>query len=233
MTARRSPSGTTSRWRRSMPSIRLSRDEVKRFRRTGVDAGYRDDGAPGPRPQCGDDYYGAFLLDPDGNSVEAVIHGGVRAPGNIDHVWTRVPDLAATTAFDESISEFIGFDPRPRRPERAHFRGRSASFARVDDDRPPPRTCTLPSAPARTRPWTRSTPSRWLQGGRSTRREAALPSRLPRGIRARPHRQQRRPRKPQPTVTTQGSEAFVTAPAHVTTRGSEVFVTAAAYLPRA
>jgi catechol 2,3-dioxygenase-like lactoylglutathione lyase family enzyme len=52
-----------------------SREHAGRFWQTGVDAGYRDDGAPGPRPQYGDDYYGAFLLDPDGNSAEAVHPG--------------------------------------------------------------------------------------------------------------------------------------------------------------
>ena len=35
----------------------------------------RDDGAPGPRPQYREDYYGGFLRDPDGNSVEAVYTG--------------------------------------------------------------------------------------------------------------------------------------------------------------
>ena len=45
------------------------------FWRIGTAAGFRDDGAPGPRPQYSDSYYGAFLLDPDGNSVEAVRHG--------------------------------------------------------------------------------------------------------------------------------------------------------------
>src|SRR5436190_13140084 len=101
-----------------------SRDEVDRFWRTGVDAGYRDDGAPGPRPQYGDDYYGGFLLDPDGNSAEAVIHGGVRPPGNIDHLWIRVPDLDAAAVFYESISEFSGFQRRSRRPGRVHFQGK-------------------------------------------------------------------------------------------------------------
>jgi catechol 2,3-dioxygenase-like lactoylglutathione lyase family enzyme len=36
--------------------------------------GYPDDGAPGLRPQYRLDYYGAFVLDPDGNNVEAVWH---------------------------------------------------------------------------------------------------------------------------------------------------------------
>ena len=53
-----------------------SRAHVDEFWRVGTEAGYRDDGAPGPRPQYSDDYYGAFLLDPDGNSAEAVHHGG-------------------------------------------------------------------------------------------------------------------------------------------------------------
>ena len=49
-----------------------SREAVDEFWRAGVAAGYRDDGEPGPRPQYSPDYYGGFLLDPDGNSAEAV-----------------------------------------------------------------------------------------------------------------------------------------------------------------
>ena len=49
-----------------------SRAAVQAFWQAGVDAGYRDDGEPGPRTVYGPDYYGGFLLDPDGNSVEAV-----------------------------------------------------------------------------------------------------------------------------------------------------------------
>ena len=47
-----------------------SREQVDEFWRVGTDAGYESDGEPGPRPQYGGDYYGSFLLDPDGNSVE-------------------------------------------------------------------------------------------------------------------------------------------------------------------
>jgi catechol 2,3-dioxygenase-like lactoylglutathione lyase family enzyme len=49
-----------------------SREDVDAFWRRGVDAGHRSDGQPGPRPQYKQDYYGGFLLDPDGNTVEAV-----------------------------------------------------------------------------------------------------------------------------------------------------------------
>ncbi|WEV64900.1 VOC family protein [Bifidobacterium sp. ESL0732] len=49
-------------------------DEVGKFYRAGLAAGGRDNGAPGPRPAYDATYYAAFLLDPDGNNVEAVIH---------------------------------------------------------------------------------------------------------------------------------------------------------------
>ena len=67
--------------------------------RAGTAAGHRDDGAPGPRREYGDDYYGAFLLDPDGNSAEAVQHGSLRSLGNVDHLWIRVADVAASKRF--------------------------------------------------------------------------------------------------------------------------------------
>jgi predicted lactoylglutathione lyase len=41
-----------------------------------VAAGGRDSGAPGPRPEYSEGYYGAFVLDPDGHNVEAVHHAG-------------------------------------------------------------------------------------------------------------------------------------------------------------
>src|SRR4051794_19581434 len=49
-------------------------DLVDAFHRAALDAGGRDNGAPGPRPQYHARYYGAFVLDPDGNNVEAVCH---------------------------------------------------------------------------------------------------------------------------------------------------------------
>jgi len=53
-----------------------SREQVDAFHRAGIEAGYEDNGAPGVREQYsskeGGRYYAAFLLDPDGNNVEAV-----------------------------------------------------------------------------------------------------------------------------------------------------------------
>ena len=45
---------------------------VETFHRAAVDAGGRDNGAPGLRPHYHPDYYGAFVLDPDGHNIEAV-----------------------------------------------------------------------------------------------------------------------------------------------------------------
>jgi catechol 2,3-dioxygenase-like lactoylglutathione lyase family enzyme len=50
------------------------RAAVDAFHAAGVAAGGRDNGAPGLRPQYHETYYGAFVLDPDGNNVEAVCH---------------------------------------------------------------------------------------------------------------------------------------------------------------
>jgi catechol 2,3-dioxygenase-like lactoylglutathione lyase family enzyme len=49
-------------------------DVVDAFHRAALDAGARDNGPPGLRPQYHARYYGAFVLDPDGNNVEAVCH---------------------------------------------------------------------------------------------------------------------------------------------------------------
>lgn len=47
---------------------------VERFHAAGIAAGGSDNGKPGPRPYH-PGYYAAFLLDPDGNNIEAVYHG--------------------------------------------------------------------------------------------------------------------------------------------------------------
>jgi len=52
-----------------------SKEQVKAFHAAALSAGGRDNGAPGPRPEYSEGYYGAFVLDPDGHNVEAVFHG--------------------------------------------------------------------------------------------------------------------------------------------------------------
>ena len=48
------------------------RQSVDAFHRAGLEAGGKDHGAPGIRADYAPNYYAAFLLDPDGNNVEAV-----------------------------------------------------------------------------------------------------------------------------------------------------------------
>jgi catechol 2,3-dioxygenase-like lactoylglutathione lyase family enzyme len=53
------------------------REMVERFYQAGIAAGGKDNGAPGER-KYHPGYYAAFLLDPDGNNIEAVHHGPAR-----------------------------------------------------------------------------------------------------------------------------------------------------------
>jgi catechol 2,3-dioxygenase-like lactoylglutathione lyase family enzyme len=90
--------------------VARSREEVDEWWQTMTEAGWQDDGAPGLRPHYSPKYYGAFVLDPDGNSVEAVVRDGPREGDNhIDHLWLRVRDLAATRDFYETIAPVTGF----------------------------------------------------------------------------------------------------------------------------
>lgn len=54
-----------------------SRAVVDAFHKAALGAGGKDNGAPGVRAHYHPDYYGAFVLDPDGHNIEAVCH----APG--------------------------------------------------------------------------------------------------------------------------------------------------------
>lgn len=101
-----------------------SRAQVDAFWEAGVQAGHLDDGRPGPRPQYGQDYYGAFLRDPVGNSIEAVHYGARRrGDGAIDHLWIRVADLAASSEFYRLVGAAAGFSIRRDDPDRAAFAG--------------------------------------------------------------------------------------------------------------
>jgi catechol 2,3-dioxygenase-like lactoylglutathione lyase family enzyme len=54
------------------------RDMVDKFFVAGLEAGGRDNGPPGERANYHPGYYAAFLLDPDGNNIEAVYHGAAK-----------------------------------------------------------------------------------------------------------------------------------------------------------
>jgi catechol 2,3-dioxygenase-like lactoylglutathione lyase family enzyme len=51
-----------------------SHKQVDEFYRAALEAGGKDNGPPGLRPQYHDNYYGAFVIGPDGHNFEAVCH---------------------------------------------------------------------------------------------------------------------------------------------------------------
>jgi catechol 2,3-dioxygenase-like lactoylglutathione lyase family enzyme len=114
-----------------------SRAHVDGFWQAGTASGHSEDGAPGPRPQYSEDYYGAFLLDPDGNSIEAVHHADTRAGGHIDHLWIGVSDLARAEAFYTTIARCAGLRPGSRWEGGVQVAGAWATFSLIADGRAP------------------------------------------------------------------------------------------------
>ena len=100
------------------------------------DAGHPDLGAPGPRPEYSPSYYGAFVADPAGNSVEAVHHDHLRSDGGvIDHLWLRVRNLDASTRFYKTVAPAVGAEVLTRRPDRTTIRrGGPPSFTLVEGE---------------------------------------------------------------------------------------------------
>jgi catechol 2,3-dioxygenase-like lactoylglutathione lyase family enzyme len=113
-----------------------SRAQVDGWWRGLTHAGYRDDGSPGPRPEYGADYYGGFVTDLDGNSIEAVHHSRTtRAPGLIDHLWIRVRDLAKTRRLYEAVAPALGLRVRER-PGRLQLVAEGSSISFLEAERP-------------------------------------------------------------------------------------------------
>jgi catechol 2,3-dioxygenase-like lactoylglutathione lyase family enzyme len=59
-----------------------SKDAVMKFHEAALKAGGSNNGEPGPRPDYGPDYYGAFVYDLDGNKIEATLHAEAAAKPN-------------------------------------------------------------------------------------------------------------------------------------------------------
>jgi catechol 2,3-dioxygenase-like lactoylglutathione lyase family enzyme len=114
-----------------------SRDDVDRFWHAGVDAGYESEGAPGLRPQYHPEYYGAFLLDPDGNSAEAVFgHRRRTGPNVLDHLWIRVADVDVSERFWCTVAPVLAVEVDRDLPDGFHVVGGNRSFAVLRDGRP-------------------------------------------------------------------------------------------------
>jgi catechol 2,3-dioxygenase-like lactoylglutathione lyase family enzyme len=115
-----------------------SREHVDAFWGRGVEAGYRSDGDPGPRPQYTPDYYGGFLLDPDGNSVEAVHRPGRTETGPpIDHLWLGVAGRDTSRRFWEIVAPVLGLRVgEGDRPDYLFVTRDGRHLALVTDGRP-------------------------------------------------------------------------------------------------
>ncbi len=54
--------------------VAQNRSQVDAFYRASIDAGAKDNGAPGIRPEYSGTYYAAFVIGPDGHNIEVVCH---------------------------------------------------------------------------------------------------------------------------------------------------------------
>jgi catechol 2,3-dioxygenase-like lactoylglutathione lyase family enzyme len=111
------------------------REAVSAWWKRLTDAGYRSDGEPGPRPEYTETYFGAFVLDPDGNSVEAVHHYRSRS-GALDHVWLRTRDVAASRRFYSTVAPVVGLELVRDQDDLVRWSDGVGSFTFVTGERP-------------------------------------------------------------------------------------------------
>jgi catechol 2,3-dioxygenase-like lactoylglutathione lyase family enzyme len=113
------------------------RAEVDSWWERMTNAGYENDGDPGVRPWYHESYYGAFVRDPDGNSVEYVHHHGTDPEASrIDHLWLRTPNVEDAKRFYETIASAVGIELAHDAPERVRFTDGVGSFSFVQGDQP-------------------------------------------------------------------------------------------------
>ena len=108
------------------------RAAVDAFYRAALAAGGKDNGAPGLRPQYHPNYYGAFVLDPDGHNIEAVCHArclsrgtvspgqplaGMAEPQPTDRVWDIIEKVGVVHA-DDAFARGLRARPVEARPDR-------------------------------------------------------------------------------------------------------------------
>jgi catechol 2,3-dioxygenase-like lactoylglutathione lyase family enzyme len=111
--------------------------EVDRWWKRMTGAGYKSDGDPGMRPQYNETYYGAFVLDPDGNSVESVHHHTTNPEATlIDHLWLRTRSVEDAKRFYETIAPVVGIKLVHDTSDRVRFTDGVGSFSFVEGDEP-------------------------------------------------------------------------------------------------
>ncbi len=114
-----------------------SREEVDAWWERMTGAGYLSDGDPGVRPSYHETYYGGFVLDPDGNSVEYVHHHRANPDASlIDHLWLRTPSVESAKRFYELVAPVVGIRLVHDTPERVRFSDGVGSFSFVHGEEP-------------------------------------------------------------------------------------------------
>ncbi len=115
--------------------VASSREQVDSWWRAMTAAGHPEDGEPGPRPHYSPSYYGAFVRDPDGNSLEAVHRErSAKSENRLDHLWIRVRDLAESRLFYETVAPAVALRVRDGDERRFHVVGAGRSFALVQGE---------------------------------------------------------------------------------------------------
>jgi catechol 2,3-dioxygenase-like lactoylglutathione lyase family enzyme len=113
------------------------RAQVDRWWEQLTNAGYENDGDPGERPWYHESYYGAFVLDPDGNSVELVHHHTTNPEASlIDHLWLRTPNVEEAKRFYETVASVVNIALVHDTPERVRFTDGTGSFSFVQGYEP-------------------------------------------------------------------------------------------------
>lgn len=117
--------------------VAASREAVDRAWQACVDAGFRSDGEPGPRDYA-PTYYGGFLLDPDGNSMEPCHMETMATSGIVDHIWLRTPSVAALRPGYDAIAPHAGLAVAHEDATSVRYRGSNGfTFTFLEDpDRP-------------------------------------------------------------------------------------------------
>jgi len=113
------------------------RAEVDSWWERMTSAGYQSDGEPSVRPRYHESYYGAFVLDPDGNSIEYVHHHRANPEASlIDHLWLRTPNVENAKRFYETVASVVGIELVHDTPDRVRFTDGVGSFSFVHGDEP-------------------------------------------------------------------------------------------------
>ena len=99
-----------------------SREEVAAFHAAALAAGGTDNGQPGYRPQYSEDYYGAYVLDPDGNHLGVVARLKPESASTprariIDHLSIGTDDLPESSRFYDALLAPLGVRRLRTRPD--------------------------------------------------------------------------------------------------------------------